>query len=283
MALVPGRAHADAPTQTGAASLEDLEQYANALNRDERDGEAARAWAELARHDEIVAKQHAIAALRTVSSALRAQERSRDTEALCLAHAVVREYLARDDANAEDAKFLRARLTAVEQEFITTEGNTWRAVCEPPPPPSCDDQRPLLARRLSNVSESTCEPPVLDPRARRLTIAGVTNTAIGSAALISMTATLVGAYQRIDEVRALTLESIENDGATPAAKIRVEELRDEIEMRESAAIALGVLGGATVIAGVTMLAVGQHRVRKAFALSPVWSPRFTGVSWSGRF
>ena len=108
-------------------------------------------------------------------------------------------------------------------------------------------------------------------------------TALGSAALIGMTATLVGAYQQLDEVRALTLESIENDGATPATKIRVDELRDEIEARESAAIALGVLGGASVIAGAAMLAVGQHRVHKAFALSPVWSPRFAGVSWSGRF
>ncbi len=288
LASVLGFASAPARASTheveGATVIEALERHAHALNRAERDAEATHAWAELARREGLDPKQRALVVLRTLTSAERAHERDGEVEHLCLARAVLDEYLTREDAIAVFVDELRGRVPQIEEQLAHAVGPDWRRVCHPDAPepvPTALCTEPSGA--AANLSDSSCAPPVLDPSARRLTIAGATLTSLGAGALIGMGASLFGIHTRVNEIRELTVEKSNNGGSTPAMDARVETLYLEGKALEKASIALGVVGGASVVTGIVLLATGRHRSLKAFAVTPAATPRFAGLTITGRF
>ena len=120
---------------------------------------------------------------------------------------------------------LRGRVPQIEEQLAHAVGPDWRRVCHPDAPepvPTALCTEPSGA--AANLSDSSCAPPVLDPSARRLTIAGATLTSLGAGALIGMGASLFGIHTRVNEIRELTVEKSNNGGSTPAMDAAVDAL-----------------------------------------------------------
>ncbi|MCA9693706.1 MAG: hypothetical protein KC636_29220 [Myxococcales bacterium] len=196
----------------------------------------------------------------------KAYEKTGDAGELCASEGVLRRHLEAVPEGAETRDDLRVRELHSEQrvelEQLADSGEAVACVDEwrveaPPGEPESDAPR----KRVRVI-------PVVDERARRrLVIVGGTLTAVGGAALIvfaaglGITLTARGVY---DRRVASNTELLAND-------LELRDLRDRSRMGADLAIAGGLIAGAALGVGVTLLVLARPPRERALSVFPTMS------------
>ncbi len=212
-----------------------------------------------------------------VAARRSAYEEKGDTAQLCASSRVLDAYIKEEptsaggevDRDARKARELRAMVQAdvellqdmepgLDCDKLRVEGE--------PPPSETGDEAPSSERGEGELD------------GRRLTIAGAVTTGVG-ALLLGATVTGVVIYARANsEQQAL----IDSGGPIPA--FTLDEIAGRERLGAGLAIGGGVLAGAALGAGITMLVVGRRAgANPRMSFAPFLTPRVRGVALGMRF
>ena len=216
-----------------------------------------------ARRD-LVGREQLLGSMR--AALLDLHEQTGEAAPLCRLQGILQAHAdALTSAYPEDPSRLEIRSARARQREATQQLAAFGPdACEPPPPPAPAVVAPPVASPTPTPATPAPMPPTppMDPKPRRLQIAGAVMVPLGLVALGVVGAVGAG-YQRelarADELHAELMTRT----CTAEDRTHLHELLAAIRREEGLMIGLGVTGGALVTAGAALLVRGTLQRRRA--------------------
>ena len=263
-----------------AGPVDDLTDRACAAEERGDYTEASTLWIEAATHDEASETTSVEAVITAAGFANLVASETSNVEPLCASHKALELVSTRlsDEALAEA---LAETSSEVEARLLEYLGDDWPRRCSP-------EEKPTLVPTNAAASRPALLPVVLveqtgdEPETTRpMIVAGATMTGVGVGLLGVMGATLYQWDRDSNKLEVLKENAI--PGMVPERdKNRADELIARTRVLGPVAITTGVLGVASTITGISLLAVGSRRQRRISFL-PTGGRDFAGALVTGRF
>ncbi len=216
-----------------------------------------------------------------------------EAEVLCRIDEVLRDYeRSVHETYSDEPENISQILEAIHEHRTEVRTLVARDGVECPETPVIPDPKPEVEtpppQTVDKLTVTTPTPPggYDDRPNRRVVAAGGTFIGLG-VALLGSTGIIGGVYVvNNNELRNyLDRAEAEDRPLTGEEMLEANRLHQRSQRLNWAMIATGITGGTFAAVGITTLAVGVHRRRRAkrLAIQPLWSPGQAGVLVQGRF